>query len=402
MKKILSLIALLCILPNIVFAQDDTNTLTVLAMKTISHKISENDLYNAFSWVNSDDIIKFIWDRMVSKVDTTHIYDTYVSTYTSYLRSAEFVNRLKRKIRNQIIEDYIVNGWTLSRDNFSNVYIMYDENKNFLVENSKVNIDNDIVDTAITNALSTYSGSNDYVRMFENVLNNQLPIENIAMSLLQNDLLTWLRFNKEDIYTFFNVVSYRNRNMRWDPAYRIYNIQQAYNIIGWDNWIYVINHQDTFSYNSIIWPRLDASTFRSWASIVKGNIQEELGWGLCGWTTWIFQWTVYNADLQRIWHNHSQWYGYLYKANIQWDDVDTPWLDIAYWKDGTDLQLTNEWQYPIIMVNRIVENIEFNFTLSYKNSGHVSDISFQWKNGNCYDWKVNWDDIDSCYQKVFR
>lgn len=367
---------------------------------SLQTRVREDKIDQILTNINSWTLSTYMWNKLLLATTMDTINDSYIISFPSKIKNNEIIKkRLFRKIRNYILINYIENWWQLTQKMFKNVSISKDKNWYYIVEDT--NHEMDLINMTMINSVQLNNEKSTPQLLFKNMLFDWFEFESRIFPL-SNELLSQnIIFNKDDIYTLFNVVSYKYRSLNSDPAYRKYNIGKAYSIIWWSNWIYPLNSWATFSYNEFLRWVMNAKTFK-YGSVIKWNdIKDDLWGWLCWGSTWIFQWGIYNRSLSLVWKNHSQYYHNLYDSIIQWKKNSIPWLDIAYWTDSSDLKIQNTSDYPVILVNKLENNYEYNFTLNYKEDDNTpSDVIYKWKNGSCYSWDINGKTIKSCYKKV--
>ena len=222
---------------------------------------------------------------------------------------------------------------------------------------------------------------------------------NIDLKKFKNTIIVR---NEEDFKKLFKLTSYRFRSgYKWDTSYRKYNILQVYDTIKWNKLVLYPN--ETMSFNNIyklndIW----YTKYLNGIAIINGEEKKWVyGWWVCWAATWFYQWALYNKNIKSATRNHSLWYN-LYVANINGNVIRTPWLDSTYFGDVVDLKMTNTSKYPIILVNRIFEGIEENFTISmvYEKDDKISNLKFISRNKNCFTWLIDWKYKTSCYKDI--
>lgn len=246
------------------------------------------------------------------------------------------------------------------------------------------------------------SNTNQSINIYYNyLLNNNFIVNNntkIDLDLLSKSLI--IR-NVDDFKKYFKVTSYRYRSgYRYDPSYRKYNIAQVYNTI--KNNKIVIYPKQTISFNQIYLKNDNWTKFKKWSIIMKWEVKKDIyWWGVCWAATWMYQWTLYNKYIKTNARNHSIWYNQ-YRASINGKKIYTPWLDATYYTNAIDFRMTNTWTAPIILINRIVNNIEENFSLSmtYVKDDKIKPISFKNRKDNCFTWQINWKYKYSCYKAI--
>jgi hypothetical protein len=322
-------------------------------------------------------------DELINSIEVTYSSWVYNLSYPKEILNRKgLTERLNRKIRYKILENFVEKN-NLSKDMFSKVNIELNINKWY-----SINIfgkTEDLISKEIKESINSTYWEKNKIWLSEESLKESW----------------WIYFNSDDIYHLFDLNSYRYRKTTWDASYRIFNIKKAYELIWGSKNIYPLNRHSTFSYNKIIEPNLNDKVFKYWLVIKHWKLITELWWWLCGWTTWIFQWIIWNKNLEISGINHSFYYSNLYDAFIQWDLINIPGLDIAYYENTIDLSFKNKTNYPILLVNYIKWNKEFNFTLNYKkNSNENSQINFVKKSWLCYSWNRDWNIIKSCYKKI--
>lgn len=237
-----------------------------------------------------------------------------------------------------------------------------------------------------------------YINAYINYLLNKWESNKIQFSL--KDIENSRLFSSVDeVKDMLIINSYRIRDwFKWDPAYRKFNINQIYNTF---NSLLVLAPNKTMSYNEIYKRNDNGNKFKYWEAIVGQKTKAVYGWWTCGGSTWIYQGALWNANLTLKTKNHSWWYTNLYKANIDWKLITTPWLDSTYYTDSLDLKITNNWKFPVVIIAQTTGNIEKNFTLSFKEDYKKAEIKFIKKTkNNCYYWKRWNENITSCYKKI--
>jgi len=198
------------------------------------------------------------------------------------------------------------------------------------------------------------------------------------------------------------LISFRTRKeFVNDSYYRRYNIKKVYDTIE-DNLFIFDNKNLEFSFNDVYNKDDDwYSKYKNWYAIVDDKEKKTYGGWVCWAATWFFQWSLLNSWLEIKSINHSIWYSHLYPANINWKQITTPWLDSTYFAPFADLKIKNITNYPIWMINKVENNIEQNYTISFKiNKLKEKSLNFENKSGNCYTWKIDKKFIKSCYKKV--
>lgn len=215
---------------------------------------------------------------------------------------------------------------------------------------------------------------------------------------------------------WYQVVSHRTRINR-DEEYRRKNIATAFNHIGA---VRIINPWETFAY-------LDQIQFDAWSQwlYLSGKViflDEEVDqywWGLCGWSTALYQGTVLNTWLSFSTRNHSKRYTSLYTAEINGERISTPGIDSTIYYPYLDLAITNIADYPIILVsnyNGLYDAKEEVFTLWYptergsavfvSKEKKIFELQKKWwwtreSMWACYTWNINDELVKRCYKEIF-
>ncbi len=215
---------------------------------------------------------------------------------------------------------------------------------------------------------------------------------------------------------WYTLVSHRERT-NTDEPYRRENISTSFDQIGH---VRVINPGWEISFlEDSNYDPYEKKLYQEGFVIFLDEEKKDYGWGLCGWSTAIYQWIVTNKSLARpALRNHSKRYHYLYDATIDGQSITTPWIDSTIYSSSLDLRLRNTASHPIIMVLNYEwwswEQEEV-FTLWYPtDKGSISYISSRpyytslstkgwWSRKvtwTCYTWNINWENKESCYKEV--
>lgn len=385
---------------------------------------------------NKEKLIKKEWYEKILK----NIVWEYISEWNIHIFLNKYVNNDQNKPYVEIWNDgYIYINY--------NKYMGYNEKYNtetyeiirkeiirYLFENNIVDIDDDIkqFDIEIFKDWNIVVSKNDYSTNKKDTINEyiaSLPLKkeiknefksinkNIYLDILLsgNNLVEMWKFkidinnikdsliirNVEEFNELFSVSSYRFRSWyKYDDEYRKYNIKAVYDT----NNKFVLYPNQKFSFHSLyeLWDKKFG--YKEGTAIINWKEKKWIyGWWVCGAATWIYQWALFNKNLEFSTRNHSLWYN-MYSANINWNKIYTPWLDSTYYDKNIDLSIKNIWRYPVIFVNRIWEghDIEENFTLSmnYEKNNTISNLDFLWKDWNCYKWNIDWNVRTSCYKNI--
>ena len=368
---------------------------------------------------------KVFINSFVYKVISTRTYNNYKIENNNLsfnynklnILNPTFFNIKKEQIREFIILELIKTGKLNIDKDVKWYYLDTNLKWELIVKKNNIKIDKkdlikEYIDSIFVDDFKDikYISNNYNTNIYYNYLrdNNikRFKSINIDLDKLKNSLI--IR-NVKDFKKMFKVTSYRYRSWyKYDPSYRKYNIAQIYNTI--PNNKLVLYPKQTISFNSIYLKWDNWKKFKYWSVILKWKVEDKVyWWWVCWAATWMYQWSLYNKYIKTNARNHSFWYN-MYRASINWQKIYTPWLDATYYTNVIDLNLTNVWDYPIILVNRIVDNIEENFTLSmtYVKDDKIPKIQFiknsslynkdKEKTHNCYTWKINWKYRYSCYK----
>jgi len=254
-----------------------------------------------------------------------------------------------------------------------------------------------------------------FFRQYKNELANffvywDIP-ENVDFSftISESTISEWnnifLFKSTQDLYDLGYVVSsYRLRENN-DPQYRRTNIFVSLHNM-WN--IRILNPWEVFSFNNYTNYNKDSwdHTIQFW--LWYGNIwgiRSVRWWWKCGASTSVFQTIMTNEWIEVIEdRNHTRHYYNLYNVDINWKNARIPGLDIAVYRLpawSLDLKFKNIRDYPIIFVSMYDGSlwwIEEAFTLS-----RISDrwdYHFKYRNGNCFTWEINWEDLRRCYSAL--
>jgi vancomycin resistance protein YoaR len=167
-----------------------------------------------------------------------------------------------------------------------------------------------------------------------------------------------------------------------------------------DNNLKVLHPWDEISFHSLFGKNDDGKKFKNWKALVWGKEVDVYGWWVCGAATWLFQWSLFNKDLELKTRWHSSWHDFLYLANINWEKIKVPGLDSTYYDKGLDLKIKNKGNFPIVLINRTKNNVEENFTITLKDNQRISELKFLNQNWKCYTWKRWNETIKNCYREV--
>lgn len=313
----------------------------------------------------------------------------------------------EQHIRNEIIDRYIVN-WFTGRattidDNLTQI-TPWENRTDIIVDNT--------------------SKSDQLDNTINNFLQSRKSIETQAEKppfLWTYDALVWLKDiqlykTKEDLdRLWYRVVSHRHRK-NYDPEYRRFNISTALQkywatriIVPWEEIAYL---------EAIEYDAKEQQNYKSWITVVLDEDQDEYGWGLCWWSTAIYQWVLTNKALELTeWRNHSKRFTNLYKAKINGEETGSAGLDSTVYDGYIDLKIKNIRDYPIILVTAYdwsyggeeivltlwLEQDQWSYTYSSSYSVH-SELFIDKKPRNvmwsCFHREVNWEDQQSCYKVV--
>jgi len=172
--------------------------------------------------------------------------------------------------------------------------------------------------------------------------------------------------NFEDLqFLWYNVVSHRKRFTK-DEEYRRYNISKSFALL-WN--VRVLNPWETISF--LKGSQFDPDNeehYKEWKIIFLDDEIDDYGWGLCGWSTALFQWVVMNKWLEISARNHTKRYWWLYTATINWDGL-----------------LKDRWSIEYIS--------------SYDKSYKIKNKEGRERttNGQCYKRKIHWEETTKCY-----
>lgn len=299
--------------------------------------------------------------------------------------------------------------------NINNEIKWYDINidKNWNVTYAKlkdiVGKDNNLdlyIDNIFSDKLSQLEkvSNNSNVNIYYNYLKDNNFKDNINLVIDLNNFKNSIIFrNTDDLYNLLKVSSYRYREWyKNDREYRQFNIKTIYDTIEWNN--YVLYPWKQLSFNDIYVKNDNWKKYKSWAAIIDWKEEKNIyGGGVCGAATGMYQWTLFNSNIIPSSRNHSFWYNW-YNANINGTYITTPWLDSTYFSNSVDLKLKNNWKYPIILVNKVIEKVEYNFSLSFKfeNNHIIKNLEFVNEKWKCYTWNIDWYKKTSCYTRVTK
>lgn len=197
----------------------------------------------------------------------------------------------------------------------------------------------------------------------------------------------------------YKIVSSRYR-INYDPAYRRHNIVTAFWFLGH---IKVLNPGETFGFlASVNYDPRAQKNYKNWLAIVNDDEIPVYGWGLCGWSTALYQGLLTNKGLTLKGRNHSKRFTNLYTATINGQKITTPGLDATVFAGSTDLYVTNTSDHPIIIamnfngMNGWIEEI-FSVGLT-EDKGSLEYVGKT--KSKCYTRNINEKKKTSCYKEV--
>lgn len=398
---------------SILFLLEDYLNNTVSSEK--KYEILANEKFKLALWekishfkFNQFNYSTFLRNTEINKI--TFSDDVINISYNKYAWIVSWLNdNLKEFIRNEIIKEIIKKHPDIVKNELQRFIINVDNQWELIIEENtyyKWNIKKDIISTDI----DMYFNKNkeDLILISDNIQKNiyyNYLINDSLIAIMDlniNDYKNTLIFrNIDDVKKLLVVNSYRYRDKySWDAYYRQYNINQIYKSF---NYIIWISPWEEISFNDLYMKDDSWDKFMEWKALIKGEEETIYWWWVCGWATWIYQWSLSNWNLQLNAINHSAWFAHWYEANIDWTFIKKPWLDSTYYWNWLDLKIKNISEYPVFIWANIDKNkSERNFTLSFKWDYEKLDITFLKQEKNCFYW-LRWDEtIKSCYTRWYE
>lgn len=380
----------------------------IILNKLSTSKLLEKELGGMYlnSYVYSN-IKKHLFNEYGINKNENLLYFSY-NRYS--LLDSNLLNNKKDELRYFLIKELVENNiidlsWDIQLYN-----INYTESNYSVFRNEQISFKDDLLDMYIDNLFNKEIDKlikispNSNVNMYYNyLLDNKIEWQIMSKIDLNNFKNSLIIRNENDFKKLFKLTSYRIRDTYSnDKQYRQFNIKTLYDTI--PNNTFLLNPNQTFSFNKIYKTNDNGTKYKEGAAIIE---QKEVTWiyggGVCGAATGIYQGTLFNKWLEVAARNHSFW-GWIYNANINWTYINIPWLDSTYFTDATDLKIKNITKYPIILINKVVDKKEYNFTLSmnYQSDDQIKILKFESKKDKCYTWTIWEKTKTSCYVQVSK
>lgn len=332
-------------------------------------------------------------------------------------------------LRNEIINYLIENNYKDWNKNLSIKINKVDNYEYSIIDSSQVRdlSKDDIIlkylDTLNLKSWKEIFSIKNKERLYNLVINElykEIRIDNIDKLLDVKNISLFVNKKNFDLMLekgILELTTFRERE-NVDKEYREHNISTAFKYF-WTTRNLMPNESisfiDSISYDEFT----TQEKYMYWPTLLR---DESTGltvewrtywWGLCWAATGLYQWIMTNKwiDVTDTWV-HSWWADSLYKGNINWELVKTPWIDATIYMWGVNqdwtfwwrnLQFKNITNTPIILFNDIVttddwKKYEQNFTIS--SQGNKGSIKYIWKTNKCYTLEINWEQKVACYQKV--
>lgn len=343
------------------------------------------------------------------KVLTLNLTQEYLATQKSVVTDKQsYIDQMKRLLIAQLIEHWF--------DGFVDKPFIATNLAGALTANTDTN------EVYVSTPLSAFDPLDLYlIQHFENLgddMTGKVSELNIPPSMYREWLgQVYLFKTTEDLQAlWYGLVSHRVRT-NTDAEYRRTNIATSFDQIGH---VTVLNPGDEFSFiNDSNFDPGAQQLYQDGFVIFMDEEVEDYGWGLCGWSTAIYQWIVTNKSLSRpALRNHSKWYHHLYDATIDGQAISTPGIDSTIYSNSLDLRIRNTVSHPIVLVLNYEwwhGEAEEIFTVWYTSDkwyvSHVwsrpyhSSINVKgWGTrkvtGQCHTWNINGEERESCYKEV--
>lgn len=287
----------------------------------------------------------------------------------------------------------------------------------------------------VTNGLMSYQGTwvlvrqnNEWVDALDTwIIDTQQKLNEEGILKDTIWIWSWVRTTRQDILLFKNsndlqelwyeVISTRRR-ISADVEYRRKNISQSFSLI-WHIRVIPPSGDLTFM-EAAQYDGVTRENYEYWYVVIGNQEKMDYGGGICGASSAIYQWIVWNWSLQTPWvRNHTRWYGNLYDAYIDGELVTTPWIDSAVFDGSLDLEMVNTASHPIVLVMNYDgtlwwveevftigrpddrQDIEFvsSYPITYTWPSWIGtwEITTRW---GCYTWLIGEETVKRCYRKV--